>query len=144
MWVTLEIPRTRGLVPADVAALAELAQRLGGSETEEQWRAFLARKGAFGLGALAASGRIVGYAAGEIRTDFGSRPAGWVEAFGVDLAHRGSGTGRHLLGELLAAFRSAGATHAYTLVPMHDQVLGPFFRQFGFRDEPLHCLGVSL
>ena len=136
--------RSRDLSLADAGRLAALSGRLGGGETEEQWRAFLQRDGAFAIGATA-EGRVVGYAAGEVRSGFGMpAPAAWVEAFGVDLEHRGEGTGRQLLGELLRRFVAAGAAHAYTLVPLHDQVLGPFFRQHGFRDEPLECLGVVL
>ena len=134
--------RSRPLTAAEAGALAELSARIGGGETEEQWRSFLERDNAFALGAVA-DGHVVGYAAGEVRTGFGlPAPVGWVEAFGVDLEHRGEGTGRHLLSELLRRFADAGATHVYTLVPLHDQVLGPFFRQYGFRDEPLQCLGV--
>ena len=136
--------RSRDLHLTEAAALAELSTSLGGSETEEQWRALLERSNAVALGAVA-DGRIVGYAAGEVRTGFGlPAPVGWVEAFGVDLEHRGEGTGRHLLSELLRRFSDSGAAHVYTLVPVHDQVLGPFFRQYGFRDEPLVCLGVVL
>ena len=136
--------RSRDLSAADAGALAELAERLGGSETEDQWRAFLGRENAVALGAVS-DGRVVGYAAGEVRTGFGlPAPVGWVEAFGVDLEHRREGTGRHLLGELLRRFADAGVEHVCTLVPVHDQVLGPFFRQYGFRDEPLACLGVVL
>ena len=130
--------------PAVATALAELSVRLGGSETEDQWRGFLERTNAVALGAVS-DGRVVGYAAGEVRPGFGlPASVGWVETFGVELEHRGEGTGRHLLSELLRRFADAGVDRVYTLVPLHDPVLGPFFRQYGFRDEPLVCLGVTL
>ena len=136
--------RTRDLVPSDAKVLGALSASLGGSETEAEWAALLERGTTIAVGAVA-GGRIVGYAAGEIRGGFGmSGRTGWVEAFGIDLAHRGAGLGRGLLAELLRRFAAAGAVHAYTLVPPHDRVLAPFFRQLGFRDEPLACLGCAL
>jgi predicted N-acetyltransferase YhbS len=144
--VVTAVPQTRSrrLTEADAPAIAALSARLGGGETEAQWSAFLRRSDAIALGVIS-DGRVVGYAAGEVRTGFGlPAPVAWVEAFGVDLAHRGTGTGRALLSELLRAFSDAGVARVYTLVPVHDGVLGPFFRQLGFRDQPLVCLGTAL
>lgn len=136
--------RSRDLTTDDAAALAALSGRLGGSETEAQWSAFLRRPSAIALGAVA-DGRIVGYAAGEVRGGFGMPgPVGWLEAFGVEVERRGGGVGRTLLGELVERFAHGGATHVYTLVAVHDQVLAPFFRQVGFRDAPMACLGRAL
>lgn len=135
---------SRSLTGADAGALAALSLRLGGHETAAQWTSFLARPTAIAVGAVAGD-RIVGYAAGEIRVAFGmAAPAAWVEAFGIDLEERGQGVGRTLLAELLRRAQAKGAAHVYTLVPIHDRVLAPFFRQVGFRDEPLSCLGCAL
>lgn len=134
----------RALTSDDSAALADLSLKLGGHETVEQWTSFLARPTAIAVAAVA-DHRIVGYAAGEIRTAFGMpAPTAWVEAFGIDLERRGQGIGRTLLAELLRRADARGAAHVYTLVPIHDRVLAPFFRQIGFRDEPLCCLGYAL
>lgn len=136
--------RSRELVPDDVLALEALSGRLGGSESAAQWAALLRRPGAIGLGVVAAD-RLIAYAAGEVRGGFGmSGSVAWLEAFGVELHHRGGGLGRMLLTDILACFARRGATHVYTLVGAHDQVLAPFLRQAGFRDEPLACLGLSL
>lgn len=136
--------RTRDLSVADAEALGALSASLGGSETAQDWSALLARRTAVAVAAVA-DGRIVGYAAGEIRGGFGmAARAAWVEAFGIDLAHRGEGVGRQLLGELLRRFAASGAGHVYTIVPSHDRVLAPFFRELGFRDEPLACMGCAL
>lgn len=136
--------RSRALTIADAPELAALALRLGGSETAGQWASFLSRPAAIGIAAVA-DGAIVGYAAGEVRTGFGlPEPAGWVEAFGIGLEQRGHGVGRALLEDLLRRFIEAGATHVYTVVPVHDHSLAPFLRQLGFRDEPLSCLGHAL
>lgn len=136
--------RSRDLLEADATALAQLSLRLGGSETAEQWSALLRRPSAIALGAVV-DARVVGYAAGEVRGGFGMPgPVAWLEAFGIDVERRGGGIGRALLGELLERFARSGATHVYTLTPVHDHVLAPFFRQVGFRDEPLSCLGRAL
>lgn len=143
MPATIQI-RSRDLTTADVTSLAALSTRLGGSETAEQWSSFLRRRGAIALGAVA-DGKVVGYAAGEVRGGFGMPgPVAWLEAFGIEVERRGEGIGRTLLGDLLERFAWSGAAHVYTLVPVHDRVLAPFFRQVGFRDEPLVCLGRAL
>lgn len=136
--------RPRPLTVDDAGALAALSGKLGGSETAAQWVSFFGRPQAIAVGAVV-DGRIVGYAAGEVRSGFGlPKPVAWVEAFGIDLGHRGEGVGRALLGDLLRRAAALGAAHVYTLVPVHDRVLAPFFRQLGFRDEPLTCLGCAL
>lgn len=136
--------RTRDLGPSDAPALADLSLRIGAGETAEQWQTLLRRPSAIAIAAVE-DGRVVGYAAGEIRSGFGmpGRVA-WLELFGVELERRGAGVGRLLLADLLERFASAGATHVYTLTAVHDQVLAPFFRQVGFRDEPFACLGRAL
>ena len=134
---------TRALTAADAVGIAALAAQLGSAETAPQWLRSLARPGAFGVCAVV-EGRIVGYATGEVRGGFGLPAAAWIEAFGIDLGERGHGVGRALLQDLLRRFREAGAAHVYTLVPIHDRSLAPFFRQAGLRDEPLTCLGCDL
>jgi hypothetical protein len=52
--------------------------------------------------------------------------------------------GRSLLADFLERAARGGAARALTLVPVHDQILGPFLRLVGFRDEPLACLGRVL
>lgn len=144
MATALTTPAFRSLKAADAPELAALAAGLGGSETAAEWAALLARPATIGVAALSRD-RIVGYAAGEVRAAFGlPAPAAWVEAFGIDLAERGRGLGRALLRELLDRFRDGGARHVYTVVPVHDRSMAPFFRQLGFRDEPLDCLGCDL
>lgn len=136
--------KIRDLGPDDATALATLSLRLGGGETAEQWSALLRRPRVIALGAVE-DGRVVGYAAGEVRGGFGMPGAvAWLEAFGVEVERRGAGVGRLLVADLLERFARGGATHVYTLVAVHDQVLAPFFRQVGFRDEPLACLGRAL
>jgi ribosomal protein S18 acetylase RimI-like enzyme len=135
-------PTIRDLRSTDAASLAALAQLLGSAETVDQWRQRL-RGATIAIGAEQ-DGHLVGYATGAVRTAFGLEPAGWVETFGVANAWRGRGLGRSLAAALFTRFREQGATHAYTLVPVHDRSLAPFFRDVGFREEPLACLGTSV
>jgi GNAT superfamily N-acetyltransferase len=128
---------------ADLGRLAELSMRLG-ADTTRDWSTRLGRGGTVVVGAEI-EGRLVAYAAAEVRRSFGrSTPAAWIDAFGVDLAYRGHGTGRALLAALLAQLRALGADHVFTLVRLHDRTLGPFFRELGFRDEPITPLGREL
>ncbi len=128
---------------SDLARLGELSARLG-AETATDWAERFGHQDALVLGAEI-DGVLVGYAAGEIRRSFGrSARAAWVDAFGVELTQRGRGVGRGLASALLARLRERGADHVFTLVPVHDRELGPFFRDLGFRDESLLCLGRPL
>jgi ribosomal protein S18 acetylase RimI-like enzyme len=134
---------TRRLGRSDLARLAALSTRLG-AESADDWAERLRHRDFVILGAEIA-GSLVGYAAGEVRRSFG-RPsaAGWIDAFGIDLSQRGQGIGRDLAAAFLAELRGRGADHVFTLVPLHDRTLGPFFRDLGFRDESLVCLGRDL
>jgi GNAT superfamily N-acetyltransferase len=138
-----EVVAVRTLGPADAQRLAALSSALG-AETFADWAQRLHRDGYVVVGAEIGE-ELVGYASGDVRRCFGLDDAvGWVDAFGVDLAFRGHGLGRTLAAGLLGRLRELGATHVYTVVPVHDQAMDPFFRELGFRDEPLTCLGRKL
>ena len=144
MQATVSAPTLRALRLVDVGEIVGLAARIGGVETAAEWRRKL--NSGTGIVAIGAeeNGRLVGYVAGDVRAAFGLTAAGWVEAFGVDNDWRGRGLGRSLAGALLARFRELGATHIYTLLPLHDRTLAPFFRDLGFREEPIACLGRTV
>ena len=143
MQVASPVPTIRELRATDAVALAELAERLGSGETQHDWKLRLRRSSVVVIGAED-DGRMVGYAAGTVRSAFGLGRAGWVEAFGVDNAWRGRGLGRSLASTLFERFRELGAARVCTLVPLHDLVLAPFFHDLGFREEPLVCLGRTI
>jgi len=140
MQVASHTPTIRELRATDVVALAELAELLGSSETPYDWKLRFRRSSVVVIGAEE-DGRMVGYAAGTVRPAFGLGTAGWVEAFGVDNAWRGRGLGRSLASTLFERFRELGAARVYSLLPLHDLVLAPFFHDLGFREEPLVCIG---
>ncbi len=137
------MPVLRPLGRADLARLAALSAGFA-AETVVDWARRLDRPGVVVIGAELGD-TLIGYAAGEMRRSFGSAvAAAWIDAFGVDLAHRGHGVGRSLLTALLASLRDLGADHVFTLVPLHDRGVAPFFRELGFREEPLVPIGREL
>ncbi len=136
--------RVRTLQETDAKGLADLSCALGGAETPSDWRERLRAERTCVVGAEADE-RLIGYAAGAVRTAFGqARPAGWIEAFAVALDWRGRGLGRALLASLLDDFRRFGAERVYTVVARHDRAMAPFLREIGFREELLLCLGRAL
>lgn len=143
MVTAIPVPVIRELRETDVGALVALGDILGAGETAASWHHRL-RDGELIAICAEQDGALVGYAAGSLRTSFGLETAGWIEAFGVSNAWRGRGLGRTLATRLLARFVAAGARHAYTLVPVHDLALQPFFRDLGFREEPVVPLGRTL
>jgi ribosomal protein S18 acetylase RimI-like enzyme len=143
MVIATPVPAIRELRDADIPALVALGDILGTGETVESWRRRLSEGEVVALCAEQ-DGALVGYAAGSVRRSFGLETAGWIEAFGVANAWRGRGLGRTLAFALLARFRAIGARHAYTIVPVHDLALQPFFRDLGFREEPVEPLGRTL
>jgi ribosomal protein S18 acetylase RimI-like enzyme len=140
MQVATHTPTIHELRATDIVALVELAGLLGSGETRHDWKLRLRRSPVVVIGAEE-DGRMVGYAAGTVRSAFGLGTAGWVEAFGVDNAWRGRGLGRSLASTLFERFRELGAARVYSLLPLHDLVLAPFFHDLGFREEPLVCIG---
>jgi GNAT superfamily N-acetyltransferase len=143
MRTVASAPVIVALDKGDLPRLAELSARLG-ADSAEDWAARLGPAGVVIVGAES-EGRLVAYAAAEVRRSFGrATPAAWIDAFGVDLAYRGHGIGRSLLAELLSRLRAIGADHVFTLVPLHDRTMAPFFRELGFRDEPITPLGREL
>lgn len=143
MRTLLRPPVIVELTTPDLSRLGELSTRLG-AESARDWAGRLGRSGTVALGAEL-EGRLVAYAAAEVRRSFGrATPGAWIDSFGVDLAYRGHGVGRSLLAELLSRLRSLGADHVFTIVPLHDRTMAPFFRELGFRDEPITPLGRDL
>jgi GNAT superfamily N-acetyltransferase len=143
MRTVASTPVVVGLDKPDLVRLGDLSARLG-ADSARDWTGRLGRSGTVIVG-VELEGRLVAYAAAEVRRSFGrATPAAWIDAFGVDLAYRGHGVGRTLLAALMSRLRSLGADHVFTLVPLHDRTMAPFFRELGFRDEPITPLGREL
>lgn len=132
----------RDLTPGDVPALVRLPE--SGGDCASEWRRRLRRSRTVVSIGAEAEGRLVGYAAGEVRAAFGLTAVGWIEAFNVDPRWRGHGVGRALASSLLWRLREMGATHVHTLLPLHDFTLAPLLHDLGFREDPLVCLGRSV
>lgn len=87
--------------------------------------------------AVAPGERVIGYIIGAIRSwEFGSAPAGWVIAIGVDLEHRHAGAGVDLLQRLVASFAARGTRTVRTMVRRDDIRVLRFFRNAGFANGP--------
>lgn len=143
MVTATAVPAIRALHETDIPELVRLGDILGAGETADSWHRRL-REDELVAVCAEADGALVGYAAGTVRRSFGLETAGWIEAFGVANAQRGRGLGRTLASAILARFQAMGARHAYTIVPVHDLALQPFFRDLGFREEPVVPLGRTL
>jgi ribosomal protein S18 acetylase RimI-like enzyme len=86
---------------------------------------------------VAAPKRVIGYAVGRVRAwEFGSAPAGWVIAIGVDVEHQRERAGRDLLTALVESFRARGASTIRTMVRRDDVAVLRFFRSAGFAVGP--------
>lgn len=87
--------------------------------------------------AVAGDERVIGYIIGTIRSwEFGSAPAGWVIAIGVDLEHRKESAGTDLLDRLLTSFGERGTTTVRTMVRRDNIRVLRFFRNAGFAHGP--------
>ncbi|HEU5061140.1 MAG TPA: GNAT family N-acetyltransferase [Kofleriaceae bacterium] len=87
--------------------------------------------------AVAPGDHVIGYIIGAIRSwEFGSAPAGWVIAIGVDLAHRQENAGKDLLQRLVASFAARGTRTVRTMVRRDDIRVLRFFRNAGFANGP--------
>lgn len=92
------------------------------------------------------NGKVVGFMFGEVRSgEFGlEEPTGWIEVLGVDPAARGKAIGRRLADDMLAHFRSRGATTVRTLVDGKMEEIAGFFSSLGFEPAELRPYVLKL
>lgn len=103
------------------------------------------RTGVVALVAVDAEDRPRSYLVGEVRAwEFGSEPAGWIFALGVDPALEGRGLGRLLRDEAIARFRELGVHSVRTMVRKDDVRVQRFFRDAGFVAGPFQELELAL
>lgn len=89
--------------------------------------------------------RVRGYLVGEVRSwEFGSAPAGWIFAVGVDPRVERQGLGRALLDEAVARFRALGVRTVRTMVQKEDVPVLRFFRSGHFTAGPYVELELNL
>jgi ribosomal protein S18 acetylase RimI-like enzyme len=82
-------------------------------------------------------GRVVGYLVGDVRSwEFGSEPAGWIFALGVDPRVERHGLGRGLVEAATRRFAALGVRRVRTMVRRDDVPVLRFFRSRGFTAGP--------
>ena len=78
------------------------------------------------------AGKTVGFALGEVRAwEFGSPPAGWIFAIGVDPESRQIGIGTHLFKAISKEIRASGVKVVRTMLARDDNLNMSFFRSHG-------------
>ncbi len=83
------------------------------------------------------AGEVAAYMVGEVRSwEFGSEPAGWIYALGVDPARRGKGLAQALVNHAAEAFTAMGVQSLRTMVRRDDVAVLRFFRSAGFAAGP--------
>ena len=111
----------------------------GPSESAETWKPqvlelLAGEPRTVALVAVLEGGAVAGYIVGEIRVwEFGSAPAGWIFALGVDPQFARQGLGRELRDRAIKRFDELGARIVRTMVKRDDVDVLRFFRDGGFR-----------
>jgi ribosomal protein S18 acetylase RimI-like enzyme len=89
--------------------------------------------------------RVAGYLIGDVRSwEFGSEPAGWIFALGVDPRLARRGLGRLLLNEAARSFARRGIHTVRTMVRRDDVPVLRFFRGEHFNGGPYLELELEL
>jgi ribosomal protein S18 acetylase RimI-like enzyme len=131
-----EIPvKIREAEPVDIEAVGALDTRITGLAKPDYWRKAYGRYGTrpdrYFLVAER-DGKVVGFILGEVRAwEFGSPPAGWVFALGVDPGSREGGVGSRLFAALIARMKTSGVTLVRTMLARDDALNMAFFRSQG-------------
>ncbi|MBK8977423.1 MAG: GNAT family N-acetyltransferase [Planctomycetes bacterium] len=141
----------RNLRPDDLAEVVRIDGEHTGARKPAYWRqvfaGFVGRRGGnrtFGICVDAADG-LAGYLFGEVRAfEFGSEPAGWVFAVGVDPTRQRRGVASALVAECRSRFARLGVRHVRTMVRRNDVPILSFFRASGFVGGPFVQLEIDL
>lgn len=119
----------------DLAEIINLDARTTGFARADFWEdLFRRRKASETLCVLVAksSGKIVGYALGEVRSWPVRAPVcGWLYAIGVDKDFRLQKCASALMTELISRFKQSGVGTVRTVIDMDDHLLMSFLRSFG-------------
>ena len=137
----------RAMQAGDLAAVERIYRshtaapaRSGRRPLRARLDAILAGAGAGQTVALVVTGerqRVLGYLGGEVRSwEFGSEPAGWIFALGVDPRALHHGLGRLLLDAAVARFAELGVRTVRTMVRRDDVSVLSFFRSGRFVAGP--------
>jgi len=139
----------RLLEDTDIGGVTSLDEKLGGQYRPDVWESrigYYLRRDPEALVVAEADGKVVGFMLGEVRAgEFGlEEPTGWVEVLGVDPDYRGQAIGRRMAGQMLAHFRSRGATSVRTMVDETMGDIAQFFSRLGFEPAPIRSFVMKL
>jgi ribosomal protein S18 acetylase RimI-like enzyme len=124
----------------DLAEIIDLDAKIVGYTRADFWRdLFRQRATSATLCVLVAksSGKIVGYAVGEVRSWPVRAPiCGWLYAIGVQKEHRQQKVATALMTELISRFTKNGVGAIRTMIDIDDHLLMSFLRSFGMTAGP--------
>ncbi|MBI4569550.1 MAG: GNAT family N-acetyltransferase [Planctomycetes bacterium] len=128
------------MTPADYDAVAAIDARVSGGEKRvARWKEYLTSHAVGNAVRLVArhEGKTAGYLVGETHAwEFGSEPAGWILAVGVDPAFRRLGIARALCEEAVRRFQALGVKYTRAMVRRDDFAALSFFHDGGFGHGP--------
>jgi ribosomal protein S18 acetylase RimI-like enzyme len=133
---------------SNLAEVIDLDARITGFARAEFWNDLFRRRAASNtLCVLVAtsSGKIVGYAAGEVRSWPVRAPAcGWLYAIGVDKRYRLHKYASILMAEFISRFKQSGVGAIRTVIDVDDHLLMSFLRSCGMTAGPFVELEMTL
>jgi ribosomal protein S18 acetylase RimI-like enzyme len=133
---------------ADLAEIIDLDARIAGYTRADFWNDLFRRKATSAtLCVLVAkrSGKIIGYALGEVRSWPVRAPlCGWLYAIGVQKEHRQQKVATALMTELISRFRKNGVGAIRTMIDVDDHLLMSFLRSFGMTAGPFVELEMTV
>jgi ribosomal protein S18 acetylase RimI-like enzyme len=132
----------------DLAEIIDLDARIAGHARPDFWNDLFRQKATSAtLCVLVArsSGKIVGYALGEIRSWPVRAPlCGWLYAIGVEKDHRLQKAATALMTELISRFKKHGVGAIRTMIDVDDHLLMSFLRSFGMTAGPFVELEMTV
>jgi len=135
-------------VSNDLTDIIDLDARITGFARAEFWKdLFRQRATSDTLCVLVAtsSGKMIGYALGEVRSWPVRAPAcGWLYAIGVDKNYRLHKCASALMAALVSRFKQSGVSAIRTMIEVDDHLLMSFLRSCGMTAGPFVELEMTL
>lgn len=132
----------------DLQRVIEIDHAMTGSSKAEFWYEYFYRQASRSNSLFLVArvdGTVAGYITGSVRVwEFGSPPAGWIHAIGIDPTYRKNGIGTALFDRITAFFRSCGTRTVRTMLHIDDHLLMSFFRFQGMSAGPFIELDMAL
>lgn len=133
---------------SNLAEIIDLDARITGFARAEFWNDLFHRRDANNTLCMlvaTSSGKVVGYAAGEVRSWPVRAPAcGWLYAIGVDKRYRLRKCASMLMAEFVSRFKQSGVGTIRTVIDVDDHLLMSFLRSCGMTAGPFVELEMTL